>query len=132
MQSSSTSTNTLLLTLLHATRFQVSLMNFVFLVFWTFALPYPRLRPLAFNVSSVWACVMVVCKMMYQLKSIKPSEYSSNCTAVSIIYVTADLGTSFYCYISNAFAILTHTHTDTVWQQSVLLHFHNEPKHGNV
>ncbi|XP_039538846.1 LOW QUALITY PROTEIN: piezo-type mechanosensitive ion channel component 2 [Pimephales promelas] len=60
---------------------EVSLMNFVFLVFWTFALPYPRLRPLAFNVSSVWACVMVVCKMMYQLKSIKPSEYSSNCTA---------------------------------------------------
>jgi len=86
-------------------------MNFVFLVFWTFALPYPRLRPLAFNVSSVWACVMVVCKMMYQLKSIKPSEYSSNCTAVSIIHVTADLETSFYCYISNALAILTHTQT---------------------
>ncbi|ROI52198.1 Piezo-type mechanosensitive ion channel component 2, partial [Anabarilius grahami] len=60
---------------------EVSLMNFLFLVLWTFALPYPNLRPLAFNVSSVWACVMVVCKMMYQLKSIKPSEYSSNCTA---------------------------------------------------
>ncbi|KAA0716169.1 Piezo-type mechanosensitive ion channel component 2 [Triplophysa tibetana] len=33
------------------------------------------------SVSSVWACVMVVCKMMYQLKFIKPSVYSSNCTA---------------------------------------------------
>jgi len=42
MQSSSTSTNTLLLTLLHATRFQVSLMNFVFLVFWTFGPTHPH------------------------------------------------------------------------------------------
>uniref|UniRef100_A0A8C2HIW5 Piezo-type mechanosensitive ion channel component n=1 Tax=Cyprinus carpio TaxID=7962 RepID=A0A8C2HIW5_CYPCA len=58
---------------------EVSLMNLLFLVLWTFALPYSRLRPLAFNVSSVWACVIVVCKMMYQLKIIKPSEYSSNC-----------------------------------------------------
>ncbi|XP_052003940.1 piezo-type mechanosensitive ion channel component 2 [Xyrauchen texanus] len=61
---------------------EVSLMNSVFVVLWTFALPFPRMRPLAFNVSSVWACVMVVCKMMYQLKFIKPSEYSSNCTAL--------------------------------------------------
>nr|XP_055071604.1 piezo-type mechanosensitive ion channel component 2 isoform X1 [Misgurnus anguillicaudatus] len=60
---------------------EVCLMNFLFLVLWAFALPFPRLRPLTFSVSSVWACVMVVCKMMYQLKFIKPSEYSSNCTA---------------------------------------------------
>ncbi|XP_031649162.1 piezo-type mechanosensitive ion channel component 2-like [Oncorhynchus kisutch] len=62
---------------------EVSLMNFMFLVLWTFALPFPRLRPIASSVSSVWACVMVVCKMLYQLKVIKPLEYSSNCTAVS-------------------------------------------------
>nr|XP_029521203.1 piezo-type mechanosensitive ion channel component 2-like [Oncorhynchus nerka] len=61
---------------------EVSLMNFMFLVLWTFALPFPRLRPIASSVSSVWACVMVVCKMLYQLKVIKPLEYSSNCTAV--------------------------------------------------
>ncbi|XP_076122839.1 piezo-type mechanosensitive ion channel component 2 [Alosa pseudoharengus] len=60
---------------------EVSLMNFVFLVFWTLALPFPQLRQLASSVSSVWACVMVVCKMMYQLKVIKPLEYSSNCTS---------------------------------------------------
>ncbi|CAB1329419.1 unnamed protein product [Coregonus sp. 'balchen'] len=60
---------------------EVSLMNFLFLVLWTFALPFPRLRPIASSVSSVWACVMVVCKMLYQLKVIKPLEYSSNCTA---------------------------------------------------
>ncbi|XP_042564868.1 piezo-type mechanosensitive ion channel component 2 [Clupea harengus] len=60
---------------------EVSLMNFVFLVLWTFALLFPQLRQPASRVSSVWACVMVVCKMMYQLKVIKPLEYSSNCTA---------------------------------------------------
>ncbi|KAK0137757.1 Piezo-type mechanosensitive ion channel component 2 [Merluccius polli] len=60
---------------------EVSLMNFVFLVLWAFALPFPRIRPIASNVSAVWACVMVVCKMFYQLKVIKPLDYSSNCTA---------------------------------------------------
>ncbi|CAL8261289.1 unnamed protein product [Gadus morhua 'NCC'] len=60
---------------------EVSLMNFVFLVLWAFALPFPRLRPAASNVSAVWACVMVVCKMFYQLKVIKPLDFSSNCTA---------------------------------------------------
>ncbi|XP_044066352.1 piezo-type mechanosensitive ion channel component 2 [Siniperca chuatsi] len=60
---------------------EVSLMNFLFLVLWVFALPFPRLRPLASSISAVWACVMVVCKMFYQLKVIKPFDYSSNCTA---------------------------------------------------
>uniref|UniRef100_A0A087XPM9 Uncharacterized protein n=1 Tax=Poecilia formosa TaxID=48698 RepID=A0A087XPM9_POEFO len=60
---------------------EVSLMNFLFLVLWVFALPFPRLRPLASSFSAVWACVMVVCKMFYQLKVIKPLDYSSNCTA---------------------------------------------------
>ncbi|XP_024915441.1 piezo-type mechanosensitive ion channel component 2 [Cynoglossus semilaevis] len=60
---------------------EVSLMNLLFLVLWVFALPFPRLRPMASNISAVWACVMVVCKMFYQLKVIKPLDYSSNCTA---------------------------------------------------
>ena len=64
-------------------------MNFVFLVLWTFALLFPPLRQLASRVSSVWACVMVVCKMMYQLKVIKPLEYSSNCTAVSLFIISS-------------------------------------------
>ncbi|KAM4738104.1 piezo-type mechanosensitive ion channel component 2 [Anableps anableps] len=59
---------------------EVSLMNFLFLVLWVFALPFPRLRPLASSISAVWACIMVVCKMFYQLKVIKPLDYSSNCT----------------------------------------------------
>ncbi|MGH0171583.1 UNVERIFIED_CONTAM: hypothetical protein FKN15_061480 [Acipenser sinensis] len=60
---------------------EVSLMNYLFMVLWTFALPFPRLRPLASSISTVWACVMIVCKMMYQLKFLRPHEYSSNCTA---------------------------------------------------
>ncbi|XP_054465286.1 piezo-type mechanosensitive ion channel component 2 [Anoplopoma fimbria] len=60
---------------------EVSLMNMLFLVLWVFALPFPRLRPTASSISAVWACVMVVCKMFYQLKVIKPLDYSSNCTA---------------------------------------------------
>ncbi|XP_031142000.1 piezo-type mechanosensitive ion channel component 2 [Sander lucioperca] len=60
---------------------EVSLMNLLFLVLWVFAVPFPRLRPAASSISAVWACVMVVCKMFYQLKVIKPLDYSSNCTA---------------------------------------------------
>lgn len=61
---------------------QVSLMNLLFLVLWVFALPFPRIRPTVSSISAVWACVMVVCKMLYQLKVIKPLDYSYNCTAV--------------------------------------------------
>ncbi|XP_040009105.1 piezo-type mechanosensitive ion channel component 2 [Xiphias gladius] len=70
---------------------EVSLMNLVFLVLWVFALPFPRLRPLASSISAVWACVMVVCKMFYQLKVIKPLDYSSNCTAGLVPSITSSL-----------------------------------------
>ncbi|XP_008287485.1 piezo-type mechanosensitive ion channel component 2 [Stegastes partitus] len=70
---------------------EVSLMNSLFLVLWVFALPFPRLRPLASSISAVWACVMVVCKMFYQLKVIKPLDYSSNCTAGLLPSNSSDL-----------------------------------------
>ncbi|XP_062282616.1 piezo-type mechanosensitive ion channel component 2 [Scomber scombrus] len=70
---------------------EVSLMNLLFLVLWVFALPFPRLRPLASSISAVWACVMVVCKMFYQLKVIKPLDYSSNCTAGLVPSNSSDL-----------------------------------------
>ncbi|RXN09839.1 piezo-type mechanosensitive ion channel component 2-like protein [Labeo rohita] len=86
---------------------EVSLMNLLFLVLWTYALPYLRLRPLAFNVSSVWACVMVVCKMMYQLKIIKPSEYSSNCTAVCFVVAVNVIGQRMdVCALLHSFALM--------------------------
>lgn len=61
---------------------QVSLLNYVFLASWAFALPYSQYRPLASSVCIVWTCVIIVCKMLYQLKTIEPHKY--NCTLVSI------------------------------------------------
>nr|XP_048676526.1 piezo-type mechanosensitive ion channel component 2-like [Caretta caretta] len=58
---------------------EVSLMNYPFFILWVFALPYPKLRPHASKICTVWSCVMVICKMMYQLKFVRPHDYSSNC-----------------------------------------------------
>ncbi|KAJ8337163.1 hypothetical protein SKAU_G00383830 [Synaphobranchus kaupii] len=49
---------------------EVSLFNLVFLACWAFALPYSQLRPLASIICTVWTCVVLVCKMLYQLKFI--------------------------------------------------------------
>nr|XP_046263796.1 piezo-type mechanosensitive ion channel component 2 isoform X4 [Scatophagus argus]XP_046263797.1 piezo-type mechanosensitive ion channel component 2 isoform X4 [Scatophagus argus] len=59
---------------------EVSLLNCVFLASWAFALPYSHYRPLASSVCTVWTCVIIVCKMLYQLKSINPPSYSKNCS----------------------------------------------------
>uniref|UniRef100_A0A8C3IIS5 Piezo-type mechanosensitive ion channel component n=1 Tax=Chrysemys picta bellii TaxID=8478 RepID=A0A8C3IIS5_CHRPI len=64
---------------------EVSLMNYPFFVLWVFALPYPKIRPHASKICTVWSCVMVICKMMYQLKFVRPHDYSSNCLQVSIL-----------------------------------------------
>uniref|UniRef100_A0A671MFR1 Piezo-type mechanosensitive ion channel component 2-like n=1 Tax=Sinocyclocheilus anshuiensis TaxID=1608454 RepID=A0A671MFR1_9TELE len=58
----------------------VSLFNYVFLVSWAFAMPFSQFRPLASSVCTVWTCVIVVCKMLYQLTSINPSSYSRSCS----------------------------------------------------
>ncbi|TRZ12383.1 hypothetical protein HGM15179_014725, partial [Zosterops borbonicus] len=59
---------------------EVSLFNFVFLIAWALALPYAQFRPLASSICTVWTCVIIVCKMLYQLTSIDPKSFSSNCT----------------------------------------------------
>ncbi|XP_069324381.1 piezo-type mechanosensitive ion channel component 2 isoform X2 [Eulemur rufifrons] len=59
---------------------EVSLFNYVFLISWAFALPYAKLRRLASSVCTVWTCVIIVCKMLYQLQTIKPENFSVNCT----------------------------------------------------
>ncbi|XP_023661559.2 piezo-type mechanosensitive ion channel component 2-like isoform X2 [Paramormyrops kingsleyae] len=59
---------------------EVSLFNYVFLVSWAFALPFSQFRPLASSVCTVWTCVIIVCKMLYQLASIQPASYSKNCS----------------------------------------------------
>lgn len=57
-------------------------MNLLLVVLWAFALPYPRFRPMASCLSTVWTCIIIVCKMLYQLKVVSPHKYSSNCTEV--------------------------------------------------
>ncbi|XP_062286188.1 LOW QUALITY PROTEIN: piezo-type mechanosensitive ion channel component 1 [Scomber scombrus] len=57
-----------------------SVMNLVLVVLWSLAMPYGRFRPMASCLSTVWVCVIIVCKMLYQLSVVNPAEYSSNCT----------------------------------------------------
>ncbi|XP_069724466.1 piezo-type mechanosensitive ion channel component 1 [Phaenicophaeus curvirostris] len=59
---------------------EVSVMNFLLVLLWAFAVPYCRFRHMASCLSTVWTCIIIVCKMLYQLKIVDPSEYSSNCT----------------------------------------------------
>ena len=65
---------------------QVSLLNYVFLASWAFALPYSQYRPLASSICTVWTCVIIVCKMLYQLKSIDP--HKPNCTIYMVNMMT--------------------------------------------
>uniref|UniRef100_A0A8C9TX84 Piezo type mechanosensitive ion channel component 2 n=1 Tax=Scleropages formosus TaxID=113540 RepID=A0A8C9TX84_SCLFO len=58
----------------------VTLFNYVFLASWAFALPFSQFRPLASSVCTVWTCVIIACKMLYQLDVIEPKVYSSNCS----------------------------------------------------
>ncbi|XP_062836599.1 piezo-type mechanosensitive ion channel component 2 isoform X6 [Anolis carolinensis] len=59
---------------------EVSLLNYAFLIAWAFALPYSQFRPLASSVCTVWTCVIIICKMFYQLESINTANFSVNCT----------------------------------------------------
>lgn len=59
-------------------------MNFLLVLLWAFAMPYCRFRHMASCLSTIWTCIIIVCKMLYQLKIVNPSDYSSNCTQVPV------------------------------------------------
>uniref|UniRef100_A0A670IWS8 Piezo type mechanosensitive ion channel component 1 (Er blood group) n=1 Tax=Podarcis muralis TaxID=64176 RepID=A0A670IWS8_PODMU len=59
---------------------EVSVMNFVLMVLWAFAIPYCRFSHMASCLSTIWVCIIIVCKMLYQLKIVNPEDYSYNCT----------------------------------------------------
>lgn len=61
---------------------QPSVMNLVLVVLWSLAMPYGRFGPMASCLSTAWVCVIIVCKMLYQLSVVNPVEYSSNCSLV--------------------------------------------------
>lgn len=57
-------------------------MNLVLVVLWSLATPYSTFRPMTSCLSTIWVCVIIVCKMLYQLSVVNPIEYSSNCSKV--------------------------------------------------
>uniref|UniRef100_A0A673KN18 Piezo-type mechanosensitive ion channel component 2-like n=1 Tax=Sinocyclocheilus rhinocerous TaxID=307959 RepID=A0A673KN18_9TELE len=69
--------------LLSVKEVEVSLLNYVFLISWAFALPYQQFRVLASSVCTIWTCVIIICKLFYQLETIEPNNYSSICTMPS-------------------------------------------------
>lgn len=61
-------------------------MNLVLVVLWSLAMPYDRFRSMASCLSTVWVCVIIVCKMLYQLSVVDPDDYSRNCTMVRLCF----------------------------------------------
>ncbi|XP_018115987.1 piezo-type mechanosensitive ion channel component 1 isoform X2 [Xenopus laevis] len=59
---------------------EVSVMNFIFVVLWAFAMPFSRFQHMASCLCTIWTSIIIVCKMLYQLTVVNPLEYSSNCT----------------------------------------------------
>ncbi|KAI2662263.1 Piezo-type mechanosensitive ion channel component 1 [Labeo rohita] len=57
-----------------------SAMNLVLVVLWSVAMPYGRFRAMASCLSTIWVCVIIICKMLYQLRVVHPPDYSNNCT----------------------------------------------------
>lgn len=57
-------------------------MNLVLVVLWSVAMPYGRFRAMASCLSTIWVCVIIICKMLYQLRVVHPPDYSNNCTQV--------------------------------------------------
>uniref|UniRef100_A0A673C536 Piezo-type mechanosensitive ion channel component 1 n=1 Tax=Sphaeramia orbicularis TaxID=375764 RepID=A0A673C536_9TELE len=55
-----------------------SVMNLVLVVLWSLAMPYGRFRPMASCLSTIWVCVIIMCKMLYQLSVVNPAEYSNS------------------------------------------------------
>ncbi|XP_051565072.1 piezo-type mechanosensitive ion channel component 1 isoform X1 [Myxocyprinus asiaticus] len=68
-----------------------SAMNLVLVVLWSFAMPYARFRPMASCLSTIWVCVIIVCKMLYQLSVVNPTEYSNNCTVPMVNETSLEL-----------------------------------------
>ncbi|KAK7929081.1 hypothetical protein WMY93_005476 [Mugilogobius chulae] len=62
---------------------EVCVFNLVFVLCVAVGLPCRRWRPLLASVCTVWTCVVIVCKMLYQLNVVQPAKYSSNCSTVA-------------------------------------------------
>uniref|UniRef100_H9GC02 Piezo type mechanosensitive ion channel component 1 (Er blood group) n=1 Tax=Anolis carolinensis TaxID=28377 RepID=H9GC02_ANOCA len=61
---------------------EVSTMNLLLVVLWAIAVPYSSFSHMASCLSTVWVCIIIVCKMLYQLNVVNPQDYYINCTKV--------------------------------------------------
>ncbi|KAM5137907.1 piezo-type mechanosensitive ion channel component 1 isoform 1-T1 [Mantella aurantiaca] len=59
---------------------EVSVMNFLFVILWAFAVPFSRFQHMASSLCTIWTAIIIVCKMLYQLTIVNPEDYSINCT----------------------------------------------------
>ncbi|XP_068116956.1 piezo-type mechanosensitive ion channel component 1 isoform X3 [Hyperolius riggenbachi] len=59
---------------------EVSVMNFLFVILWAFAVPFSRFHHMASSLCTIWTSIIIVCKMLYQLSIVNPVDYSVNCT----------------------------------------------------
>ncbi|KAM7389966.1 hypothetical protein PAMA_008240 [Pampus argenteus] len=59
---------------------EVCVFNLLFVACVGVALPCRAWRRLLSGVCTVWTCVVIVCKMLYQLNIVQPIRYSTNCT----------------------------------------------------
>lgn len=59
---------------------EVSVMNFLFVILWAFAVPFSRFNHMASCLCTIWTSIIIVCKMLYQLTIVNPEDYSANCT----------------------------------------------------
>ncbi|CAN2389469.1 positive regulation of cell-cell adhesion mediated by integrin [Pristimantis euphronides] len=59
---------------------EVTVMNFLFVILWAFAVPFSRFHHMASCLCTIWTAIIIVCKMLYQLTIVNPEDYSVNCT----------------------------------------------------
>ncbi|KAM9302029.1 piezo-type mechanosensitive ion channel component 1 [Gastrophryne carolinensis] len=59
---------------------EVTVMNFLFVILWAFAVPFSRFHHMASSLCTIWTSIIIVCKMLYQLTIVNPQDYSVNCS----------------------------------------------------
>ncbi|KAM4018686.1 piezo-type mechanosensitive ion channel component 1 isoform 1-T1 [Anomaloglossus baeobatrachus] len=59
---------------------EVTVMNFLFVILWAFAVPFSRFHHMASCLCTIWTAIIIVCKMLYQLTIVNPEDYSVNCS----------------------------------------------------
>ena len=59
---------------------QVCAINVFFVLLLAFGMPAPSVRRYVSHMSQVWCCLVILCKMIYQLRLVREEEMLSNCT----------------------------------------------------